>query len=325
MRKKEISVLNVLFCFFVVLIHLLSAPITKLAVGTLSWGMLFSLQRPLFCAVSGFIFLSALKTSLPSAAKDWKKTWQRLKKVWLPYLLAVSVYCGFEWITGTHAVDPAGFILRILTGRQAAHFYFVILISLFYLAHPLLLKPIIRYPRLSCALAAMISLATALLCNFAYYNLLFTRYLLCYVLGCIAGLYYDRFIKRLQKYTVLLSVIYGLTLILDLAVAILHAESLLSTTLQQLLSTALLPLSILFWYRVAITLQHRLPQKPLSLIDRCTYPIYLWHVFFILVAEYICRQSHITTLLPSLSISAALTLLGITAIVIIKKKLSSVR
>lgn len=315
MRKKEISLINVIFCFFVIAIHLLSEPLTTVDKHSLWHTILFFVQRPLFSAVSGFLFLSALKTSLPNADVSFKKSLLRLKRIWIPYLIAVMVYAIFEWITVPNSFDLLQFFLRIFTGRQAAHFYFIIIISPFYLLHGSLFYAVKRFPRLSLFCSLLVALITSLLWKCSYYNLFFTRYLLCYVLGILCGIYYQKFRAIIQKYTVWLCLLYALTAITDIIVSLLHSYGLIHTITQQIISILCIPIAIFFWYRAATFWVEKFPDSDCKIIDRRTFPIYLWHVLFILVAQWLSRKLSVSSLPLSFLLNLIITCLGVCIII----------
>lgn len=314
MKKGELQRLNVLFCAFVTLIHLLSFPIMNYAAFTPMWTVAFSLQRPLFCAVSGFLFLSALKTSLAGVDNGFLKVIKRIKRLWIPYVIAVVVYCIFEYYTKGVRSEFA-FFKDLLTGRHASHFYFVIVITQFYILHRFILNTVKRAPRISLALSFVISVVTNFACDFEYYNLLFTRYLFCYTIGCIAGVWYDKFLSYLKKKQ--LPYLFVIALLTDLVSALLSSFGYISPVIQQLVTTICIPVMILFFLRVVLPIETSVFIKR---TDSRTYHIYLWHLLFIRLSLQLCSHLGILSIPLTFIISVALTLAGISIIILIPNK-----
>ena len=63
-KKTELSFLNVFFCALVILIHVLSAPVTQLEKQSVQYALVFFPWRLSAFVVQGFIFLAGLKMAL---------------------------------------------------------------------------------------------------------------------------------------------------------------------------------------------------------------------------------------------------------------------
>ena len=63
-RRIELSLLNVLFCLIVIMIHILSYPVSQLDVGTAEYTAVMLLWRLMSFVVQGFVLLSGLKMFL---------------------------------------------------------------------------------------------------------------------------------------------------------------------------------------------------------------------------------------------------------------------
>ena len=93
-RKKELSLLNLLFCILVVLIHCLSQPVSVLDRSSWQYALVLCVQRLAFVSVPGFFFLSGLKLTLfADRHRSLMKYWLgRVRTILLPYILAVAIY-----------------------------------------------------------------------------------------------------------------------------------------------------------------------------------------------------------------------------------------
>jgi len=63
-KKAELSFLNILFCALVILIHVLSEPITHLEKESLAYAVVFFPWRLSAFVVQGFVFLAGVKMAL---------------------------------------------------------------------------------------------------------------------------------------------------------------------------------------------------------------------------------------------------------------------
>ena len=70
-RRSELSILNLLFCFLVLWIHCSSHPVSTLNHSSWQYGVMVCLQRISFVSVSGFFFLSGVKTALTRTPPHW--------------------------------------------------------------------------------------------------------------------------------------------------------------------------------------------------------------------------------------------------------------
>lgn len=133
--KSEIDLQNIFFCITVLVIHLLSGPIAELNYGGFWHTVCFYIQRPMFFAVYGFIFLSGQKSFLSTKKEKvlhyYKK---RFKTIVVPYIIAVLV----TWMFFYRQDGILALFKFLLNGRAGAQFYFVIVIVQFYIIVPLL-------------------------------------------------------------------------------------------------------------------------------------------------------------------------------------------
>ncbi len=299
-RKPELSLLNVLFCFFVVWIHLLSEPVTAIASDTPAWYIAYFVQRILFCAIYGFIFLSAVKSFLPNpeeknisaAMSDTAYTRtiayykNRFLRIVLPYWIAGTVYWAVFYLTGIQRTAPLAAIGQLLSGSGAAHFYFTIVIVQFYALYPLIQRLVQRQSagRLLIAAAVLNLLTAVCFYRYAFYNRLFTRYLFCYIAGALFGTHYDRVRSVLYPYRKWIFILYPIVQGLECAGAYAVRTGRLHPLPGQLITQICMPLLVLFWY--CLVMNASCP-APLRAADRAAYSVYLWHVLFIALADLV--------------------------------------
>ena len=286
MYLEEIKLQNVVYCLFVVAIHLFTAEILQIPI-------FFFIQRFLFVAIFGFIFLSGMKQFLHINDKNiftYYKT--RFKKVFLPYIIAVVVYWIVYKLFNCTEVSFIELPFNILFGNLASHFYFIIAISQLYILTPLLNVIIQKYnKKLILCVSFFMTIITALFfCKYSVYNRLFSRYLFCYVCGCYAGKYYDDFLNKISKYKQYIYGLFVVSLIVELSGAYLLRLGLISAVVQQIITTLYMPIAVMFIYSVSFTISEKFSlqnTKIINTIDRNSYLIYLYHTLPIFVSDRI--------------------------------------
>lgn len=297
-RKSELSILNVLFCLLVVLIHVLSH-----AVGNsdkLSWQYALVLipQRLAILAVPGFFFLSGLKLTLPRREKQSLKNYYlgRVKKLLIPYLLAAAVYYLYFVRLGWYTFSPAQFLRETALGTLSAQFYFLIALIQFVLLAPFFrwlaekYSPVVLLPlALGITWLSSVNLNDILnilapAYHFPYGDRIFTSYLIYYLAGCCAGVHYQSFLTLLNEN-------HSLLLILALFFGTVNGIfSLLSFSgrhfipyLEEIHSLYVLT-TIPVLYSWAIRQKDKISKyRLLSAIDQASYLIYLYHCLVITI------------------------------------------
>ena len=92
---KEVIPMNSFLCLCVVMIHLTSAPLGALEVGSFLHMLIFAVNKLLCFSVPAFIFLSGLKlyASYHDKQIDLKRFYiGRVKKIIVPYIISVIIY-----------------------------------------------------------------------------------------------------------------------------------------------------------------------------------------------------------------------------------------
>ena len=243
MKRKitEISVFEFFMCMFVIAIHLLSEGVDAFPKWSVSSIVFLSLTKLMTFAVPGFVFTSAIKMFYKYGDRKFnypKFLLGRILKVYIPYILAVTLY----YVVFVYALDLDGFnhfdihelIGFIINGNISAQFYFVILIVQFYLLMPLWILAGRAKSKVFAIIFAGISLVVTVLSrmyfpqisatviNWAsgiqlpfqnplagmeisvlalseYTNKFFTSYLVFWVAGMYIGLDYDRFSEIIKN------------------------------------------------------------------------------------------------------------------------------
>ncbi len=211
-RRQDILFLNIFFCLLVILIHTSSEVITQMNRGhTMYWVVLLLSKLSAF-VVQGFIMLSGIKLFLKAGSIHYGRFYlSRLTKVILPYIIWVFLYylyfCSKDYFTFSWA-ELGRFIL---TGKVSAHFYFVVVLVQFYLLAPVW---VIFFKKANPCVVLLLSLMITVISGtsldsilatlfpgreFPHLDLLFLRYLIYWVAGCMIGLHYQEFTAYLKK------------------------------------------------------------------------------------------------------------------------------
>ncbi len=300
-NRAEIALMNVLFCLLVIFIHVSSNPITNGDRKSWQYFFVFAPWKLAAFVVQGFIFLSGVKLFLnPKPHLNYKKFYLgRIKRVVLPYLLWVVIYylyfCSRNYFPFSVS-DLFGYILR---GDLVSHFYFVIVIVQFYA-----LMPFWRwlFSKTSPAVLLPASLVLMLLfqkwlpqmletlflgVSFPYNDRLFTTYLFYWVAGCYVGLYYEAFTTMLKERLGSISVIFGISLILNLLFSYLSVRRAQPMPWLEHLHVFYTISAILFVFALALKpAGKRIANIALVRgINRASYNIYLSHCLFIFAVD----------------------------------------
>jgi peptidoglycan/LPS O-acetylase OafA/YrhL len=114
---------------------------------------------PIFLFVSGFFV--AFAAGREATNLGWRTVGGRLRMLLPPYVLwSLAIFVGraFEGSTDT----PTGYLEQLLVGGAAAPFYFIPLLTQFYLVSPLVVPRLKDHPRLVLAAAAGLQLGVQL-------------------------------------------------------------------------------------------------------------------------------------------------------------------
>lgn len=212
-RLEELSLLNILFCLLVVLIHVLSHAVANLDKLSWQYAVVLVPQRLAFVSVYGFFFLSGLKLTLPRSRPQTLPAYYRarVKSLLIPYLLAAVIYYLFFVLIGWYSFSLTQLARETVTGTLSAPFYFLIALAQFILLSPLFRWLSRRYhPVFLLPLALGLTWLSSMHLNsilqlfnpnsaFPYADRIFTSYLVYYMAGCCAGTHYERFTDLLEE------------------------------------------------------------------------------------------------------------------------------
>ncbi len=311
-RRSELSLMNVVLCLAVIFIHVSGWGINNADRASWQYAVLMIPWRLCSLAVPGFIFLSAVKLALGCRKKDFsypKYLFARIKRVWIPYAVAVLVYflifILIKWI------EPSvpTFVKLLFDGNMSYHFYFVVIIMQFYL-----LAPLWRWiaVKLADPVFAVISVAAALPISqlfgqylidvihifykgalFPYSDRIFTTYLFWWMLGLALGANYERVKAAISKNTVAVSIFFAFSAIHNLFLTYLNTTGKESVYWLETANILYIFSGIIFLFAICCKpAGTRISENIIvSELDGAAYLIYLWHPMFLNAADLLLSYS----------------------------------
>ena len=310
-RRSEISLLNVLFCFLVIFIHIISYAVSAFPIGTIQYTAVMIPWRLSSFVVQGFILLSGVKLFLTGkdSVSFGKYIKARLKGVILPYVLCYIVYYAFYVVVYNYPIFDIGFIFKhFVFGSLVCHFYFIPLLFQFDILFPIWKRIVNKYSGIIVIPAAlvlttlfetyfptMLNIAFPNL-NFTYNDRIFTTYLAFWLIGCYIGKNYDYFISCFKKNLAAISTIFGFALVLCVYFSYMSFNGLAYVPFMNLLHFIYVISTIVFLYAVAIKLPEGIFEKIpfIKNIDKASYHIYLWHMIVLYLTNAIIDKFAIT-------------------------------
>ncbi len=318
-RKTDIVFLNILFCMLVIFIHLASEIVTKMPKNTLVFKAVFVSHRLSSFVVQGFILLSGVKLFLHKRndINYFKYYSSRLFRVVIPYMIWVVVYYLYFCSKDYFGFSTTNLINHIIKGDLSAHFYFVIILIQFDILAPLWMALFKRgNAAVHIAFSLIITVVTSqylmpilttLFPSIPNINLdnCFLRYQVYWTAGCMIGMHYGEFQNYLKTNKIYITVVF-------LICAVLNASLTLSTVGHfpawlDFVHIMYCMAVILFFYMIsqAFSGVGGIIMKPLSLVDRSSYSIYLIHCLVLVMTDFAMTDRGISSLTTRFCIRAA--------------------
>ena len=316
-RFFEISLLNVFFCMLVIFIHVSSKPVTSLDKNAWQYFAVMIPWRLSGFVVQGFIFLSGLKLFLnkSNGFVYHKFLFKRFFSIILPYIAWVFVYYIYFCMNNYFPFRITDLIKYIFFGNLVSHFYFIIIIAQFYILLPLFIKLTKKTNPVILILFAL--MATIILGQnlpnvidifipdyyFKYNDRIFTTYLIYWILGCYAGLYYEKFKDILSENRIIISVIFCVSSIGDGFLSYLNFGGKKSIHWLENVHVMYCLSAIIFFYMIAVCFTNKrqfnretLVIKFLKNVDKTSYGIYLSHILVIFIVDNYLAEYNIKSI-----------------------------
>lgn len=324
MKRKitEVSVYEFFMCMFVILIHLLSEGVDVFPKWSFASILFSSLTRLATFAVPGFVFTSGLKLFYKYGERKHfpypRFLWDRVKKIIIPYCVAILIYyLVFTFGMGIYQFDWEQLGYFLISGNISAQFYFVILILQFYLLMPVW----IYFSRAKSKVfgGILIVLALALTILFRMYfpytdgiHKVFPSYLIFWVLGMYAGLYYERFEQFLKDGKLIINIGWLVLAITHCALSYMQFGGMIRYEVAPFVVVLFCLFSIFGFYTYAKELTTSLERKGkglLTSISQASYEIYLLHCLIIVFMNWMMTRMEIDETIKRFFINFAVTYL----------------
>ncbi len=323
MKRKitEVSVFEFFLCMFVILIHLLSEGVNTFPKWSVLSIVFYTITRLTTFAVPAFIFTSALKLFYKFGERKFSYMpflLDRIRKIYLPYIVMVIIYyVVFVYAFHIYEFNPVSLIKYILNGDLSAQFYFIVLIMQFYLLMPLW----ILMSKHKSKKFHMVIILIAILCSIIfrmivvsneYTHKIFPSYLVFWILGMYAGMYYNEFLKMLSRSRLLIYAGWLIFAILHCVTSYMEYAGIINNTFSAVFVVFFCLFSTFGFYQYAYGLTESLESRGKGFfisISGASYNIYLIHCLIITSAYEILNGLEITDTIPRLIITGAVTYL----------------
>ena len=297
MKLKNISLMNVFMCFCVIIIHITSYPIENSEIDKTWVLILFCINKFLRFAVPCFVFLSGYKLyrRYKNEKIDIKKFYfGRLKKIVIPYIICYIIYFFYFYNKGW--IGFSDFMRGLVTGRMAAHFYYVIFTIQLYILFPLILILFEKNSNLTLAISCLSTIIMNQVISFKYDYLIFVTWILYFVFG----MYVAKYEKEKVNKKAFVFELLGFSILSIFMVYINYKTEVLkeiSIYYPPLLILCSIFASVFFLnlFKIITSKEHKALEAIVNFFDPNTYYIFLYHVFFIEITQFDIIHAHLNT------------------------------
>ncbi len=284
---KGITLMNMLLCFCVVIIHLTSSPLSELDKNSF-WYLTFYTANKMLCfSVPSFIFLSGFKlfnkykVGKMEVAKFYKR---RLTKIVVPYLISVFIYFLYfyikKWVKFSELPE------YVFLGTLVAHFYYVIIAVQLYLLFPILNILFKKFPKSILFLSLICSVYFLEFFQFTYTDRFFGTYIFYFILGMVFAKYKDS--AKNAKNIFFIIPAYIIIALIHLSLSYMANMGMLIYRYASMVNLVYVVFSIITIYEICIWLSEKY-HKLHSFSHRfgsISYDVYLYHILVIFTLQH---------------------------------------
>ncbi len=296
---KEIFFLRGIACLSIVLLHSIGIGLSRLNENDLphiTFYTLDSIHLLLYFGTPLFIFISELIISYSYRNKKLPKTFLsvRFKYIFIPYL-TMALFYSLAYLDSLTDWGKK-VLMNIMIGDF--HGYFILIIFQFYLIHFLFHRYLRAWsPKVVIFCCTFINGVYLAMFNFTsppniilgdyiwdrFYWVPFFGWIFYFSIGYYCGLYYETFLSILKKYK---SIILFSPIVTSGVLLYLHYSEIIHVHSSKRLDLLLHTIAIcLFLYVIAIKL-NKIP-KIITVISQYSFGIYLLHMFYLALIDYI--------------------------------------
>lgn len=313
-RKQDIVFMNILFCLLVIFIHISSEIITEMPKNTAFFRTVFSAHRLSSFVVQGFLLLSGVKLFLKSEINYPRYYLGRFLRVVVPYVIWVVIYYCYFCYKDYFEFSISNLVEYILRGDLSAHFYYIIILVQFDILAPLWR---LLYKHGNAAVHIAFSLIITVIASQYLMPILatlfpsipaidfkncFLRYQIYWTAGCLIGRHYGEFQSYLKSNVLPICLMFVFCAVVNTALSlatVTHAPVWLEFVHMMYCMSA-----ILFFYMAGQLFTGNSLLKPLSIIDKSSYAIYLIHCLILVMCNNYMTEHGITSLTMRFGIRA---------------------
>lgn len=321
MKRKitEVSVFEFFLCMFVILIHLLSEGVNVFPKWSVQSIVFFTVTRLTTFAVPAFIFTSALKLFYKFSERKFSYIpflLDRIRKIYLPYIIMVIIYyVVFIYAFHIYEFNPVSLIKYILNGDLSAQFYFIVLIMQFYLLMPVWILLSKQKNKLFNLIIIILSIIFSVAARMIwagedYTHKIFPSYLVFWVLGMYAGMYYNEFIRFLSRSRLMVYAGWLVFAILHSVTSYMEYGGVINNSLSAVFVVFFCLFSTFGFYQYAYGLTESLESRGKGFfisISGASYYIYLVHCLIITSAQEILNYVGLEDAMIRFFITAVVT------------------
>lgn len=322
-RKTELSAMNILMCMLVIFVHVASWTIGGMDKTSVKYVFLMVPWRLSAFVVQGFLFLSGVKLFASEKPFHYGKfLGGRVKGILVPYLVWVGIYYAYFIGIGWYSFSWRDLAEYVFLGTLCSHFYYIIIAMQFYLLVPLFRLRICREkPWLIVLESIVITAVFKVFVHYPYDDRVFITYLCYFTVGAAVGRHYAAVCAWLKRFWWVCAAAFVTFGFFDALLTYYSQTRGAVYPYFEALHLAYCFSAIFFFLAFFLrTLAGKRLPRPIALIDRSSYGIYLSHVLFIYVANDLLYRAGVTDMLHAfvlrgiftyavtLTVSAAYTL-----------------
>lgn len=331
-RKSELSLMNILMCMLVILVHTCSWTINSLDKGTVQYTIMFAVWKLSQFVVQGFIFLSAVKLFSSTKPMDYEKFLVgRYKKIVIPYVLWIIVYYIYFIRYFGYVFTLGKFGEYVVFGTICSHFYFIVTIMQFYFNMPFFKWLVSKVnPWVLCVSSVAFTVLFKQFVHFQYDDRVFPAYLCYFVIGAVVGKNYDKvcaFVKKFVWLFALLACAFGYANFCFTLRSVIHGIAFKWIETLHLCYCLAMVFFLLGLFLCII--EGKKLWGFVALMDRSSFGMYLSHILYIYIANDIIAKQGITDLLHAYAFrfvfTYALTFVTCMGYTFIKEKIQNAR
>lgn len=321
MKRKitEVSVFEFFLCMFVILIHLLSEGVNVFSKWSVLSIVFYTVTRLTTFAVPAFIFTSALKLFYKFSERRFSYMpflIDRIRKIYVPYIIMVIIYyIVFVYAFHIYSFNPVSLIKYILNGDLSAQFYFVVLIMQFYLLMPVWIliskNKSKKFHTVIAIITLIITIGFRMFLSYdEYIHKLFPSYMIFWILGMYAGMYYNEFIRFLSRSQLMVYAGWLVFAILHSVTSYMEYCGVINNSLSAVFVVFFCLFSTFGFYQYAYGLTESLESRGKGFfisISAASYSIYLVHCLIITSTQEIMNTFGLENTILRFVITAVVT------------------